>query len=36
MCHLVHFNHTKEFYALLTSMLPEWKKNKEILDYSEI
>lgn len=25
-CHLVHLNHTKEFYALLTNEMPHWKK----------
>lgn len=26
LCHLVHHNHTKEFYALLTNEMPHWKK----------
>jgi len=35
LCHLVFFNHTKEFYTLLSKIMPDWKKNKEMLDYSE-
>ena len=25
LCHLVHFNHSKEFYALMTAEMPDWK-----------
>ncbi len=35
LCHLVYFNHTKDFYTLLSRIMPEWKKNKAILDHSE-
>ncbi len=36
LCHLVHHNHTKEFYNLLTRILPSWKKWKDKLEYSLI
>lgn len=32
MCHLVHRNHTKEFYALLTKEMPHWEKLKNKLE----
>lgn len=32
MCHLVHRNHTKEFYALLSKMMPHWERWKEKLE----
>ncbi|MDO4931729.1 MAG: SprT family zinc-dependent metalloprotease [Prevotellaceae bacterium] len=32
MCHLVHRNHTKEFYALLTKEMPHWEKWKNKLE----
>ena len=32
MCHLVHRNHTKEFYALLTKEMPHWEKWKNRLE----
>jgi len=32
MCHLVHKNHSKEFYALLTSHLPFWKDTQKTLN----
>lgn len=25
LCHLVHMNHSKEFYALMTAVMPDWK-----------
>lgn len=25
LCHLVHMNHSKEFYALMTKEMPDWK-----------
>ena len=25
LCHLVHMNHSKEFYALMTAEMPDWK-----------
>jgi len=32
LCHLVHRNHDKNFFKLLTSILPDWKKTKLYLD----
>lgn len=32
LCHLVHPNHSKEFYALLSSIMPEWKRCKDMLN----
>lgn len=32
LCHLVHRNHTKEFYALLTKEMPYWEKWKNKLE----
>lgn len=31
MCHLVHFNHSKDFWNLVESILPDYKKQKEWL-----
>lgn len=32
LCHLVHHNHTKAFYDLQESIMPDWKKWKERLE----
>lgn len=32
LCHLVHRNHTKEFYALLSKEMPHWEKWKVKLE----
>jgi predicted metal-dependent hydrolase len=32
LCHLVHFNHNKQFYALLEKLYPNWQKWKEKLE----
>lgn len=32
MCHLVHPNHTKEFYYLLEKFMPDWEKWKNRLE----
>lgn len=32
LCHLVHRNHTKEFYALLSKEMPHWEKWKSKLE----
>lgn len=33
LCHLVHYNHGKDFYSLQNSILPDWEKWKEKLEY---
>ncbi len=33
-CHFIHPNHSKQFYSLLQSMLPDWKECKRILEES--
>ncbi len=32
LCHLVHYNHTKQFYRLLGRVLPDWEKWKAKLE----
>lgn len=32
LCHLKHPNHSPAFYALLTQVMPDWKKRKEHLE----
>ena len=32
MCHLVHPNHSKEFYKLLTKLIPQWQNIKHKLE----
>jgi predicted metal-dependent hydrolase len=32
MCHLLYPNHTKEFFALLSSIMPDWEKWKNRLE----
>ena len=34
LAHLVHHNHTKPFFDLLSRILPDWKKWKDRLEYS--
>jgi len=31
LCHLVHMNHSRGFYALLSSYLPDYKQRKRLL-----
>lgn len=31
-CHFIHPNHSKQFYAFLTMLMPDWRQRKEILD----
>ena len=33
LCHLVHFNHSKDFYALMTAEMPDWKVWKKELKF---
>ncbi len=32
LCHLIHFNHSKDFYLLLDRFLPDWMKRKHRLE----
>lgn len=32
LCHLVHHNHSKAFYRLLESFMPDWQKYKQLLE----
>lgn len=34
LCHLIHHNHTRAFYELQSSIMPDWKKWKERLEHS--
>ena len=34
LCHLVHPNHSKQFYSFLTMLMPDWKERKDYLDKS--
>ena len=31
LCHLVHMNHSKDFYALLAKILPDYKERRALL-----
>ncbi len=33
LCHLVHFNHSKDFYALMTAEVPDWKVWKKEIKF---
>lgn len=33
LCHLIHRNHTRDFFNLLTREMPDWKKWKEKLEH---
>ena len=35
LCHLIHPNHSKHFYAFLTMLMPDWKERKQYLDKTE-
>lgn len=32
LCHIVHKNHSQQFFELLTQLMPDWEKRKIILD----
>lgn len=32
MCHFIHPDHSKEFHVLVSSIMPDWKKRKNILE----
>lgn len=32
LVHLLHRNHTKEFYAMLSLYMPDWRDRKKYLD----
>ncbi len=34
LCHLIHPNHSKQFYSFLTMLMPDWKERKVYLDKS--
>ena len=34
-CHFIHPNHSREFYALLTACMPDWKRRDAILNHKE-
>ena len=34
LCHLIHPNHSKQFYSFLTMLMPDWKELKDYLDKS--
>jgi len=36
MCHLIHPNHSKQFYTFLSVLMPDWKERKRFLDHSSV
>jgi predicted metal-dependent hydrolase len=32
LCHFLHPDHSKRFYAFLTTLMPDWRERKSILD----
>lgn len=32
LCHLIHQNHSADFYKLLSEFMPDWKERKQLLD----
>lgn len=35
MCHLAEHNHSGEFYALLSRIMPDWEARREMLNVME-
>ncbi len=33
-CHFIHPNHSENFHALMTKLMPDWKRRKELLNRS--
>ena len=33
LCHFVHGDHSKDFYALLTRLMPDWRERKRLLEH---
>lgn len=36
LCHFMHPNHSKQFYAFLSMLMPDWKERKALLDKTGI
>mgnify|MGYP001416405383 FL=1 len=36
LCHMVHPNHSRQFYAFLTMLMPDWKERKQYLDKTAV
>ena len=34
LCHFIHPNHSKQFYAFLSMLMPDWKERREQLNKS--
>ena len=32
LCHFIHPNHSDQFYALLSALMPDWKERKKLLN----
>ena len=36
LCHMVHPNHSRQVYAFLTMLMPDWKERKQYLDKTAV
>lgn len=36
LCHFIHPNHSKHFYAFLSMLMPDWKDRKKILEQNAV